>query len=89
MKKYIKEKEYNLNNLSSEEEVDIYQQYVKEMKNITDMENPPESRRQGGMGDADIQLITRLYGVVKGNPQETITTNKDARDPVFDDTEMK
>ena len=38
---------------------------------------------------ADIQLITRLYGVVKGNPQETITTNKDARDPVFDDTEMK
>ena len=50
------------NNLTPEQEVEVYQFYVQEMQNISNMDNPPEDRRSGGVGDADIQIMTRLYG---------------------------
>ena len=43
------------------------------------MDTPPESRVKGGIGAADMQIITRLYG-----PDESITTGREARKPVFD-----
>ena len=59
------------------------------MKNITSMDNPPESRRQGGVGDDDIQIITRTYGYADGKNQEETTTGESARNPVFDKDKMQ
>ena len=66
------------NNLSPEEEVTIYQVYARAM------ESNPEGARE-----ADIQILTRTYGVVKGVPQEKISTRKEPRPPVFDDDKLK
>ena len=85
VKDFIKEKGYDKNNLTPEQEVEIYQFYVREMKRISSMDNPPEDRRSGGVGDADIQIMTRLYG--EGEEQKT--TGKDAREPIFDNEEMQ
>jgi len=85
VKNFMKEKGYDPKNLTPEQEIEAYQFYLQEMKNITDMDNPPESRRQGGMGADDIQMITRLYGV----GQEEITTGEPARDPIFDNDKMQ
>ena len=52
--------------------------------------DPALSRPDGGMGDADVQIITRLYGVF-GNPkknQEQLTTKKEPREPIFDEDEL-
>ena len=84
-KDFIKEKGYDKNNLTPEQEVEVYQFYVQEMQNISNMDNPPEDRRSGGVGDADIQIMTRLYG--EGEEQKT--TGKDAREPIFDNKEMQ
>jgi len=85
VKDFIKEKGYDKNNLTPEQEVEVYQFYVQEMQNISNMDNPPEDRRSGGVGDADIQIMTRLYG--EGEEQKT--TGKDAREPIFDNKEMQ
>ena len=53
--------------------------YLEKMKEVSSMDTPPESRVKGGIGAADIQIITRLYG-----PDESITTGREAREPVFD-----
>ena len=85
VKNFMKEKGYDPKNLTPEQEIEVYQFYLQEMKNITDMDDPPESRRQGGVGADDIQIITRLYGV----GQEEITTGEPARDPIFDKDKMQ
>jgi hypothetical protein len=85
VKQFMKEKGYNKNNLTPEQEVEIYQFYVREMKKISSMENPPEDRRGGGIGPVDIQIMTRLYG----EGQEEITTGKEPREPIFDNEEMQ
>lgn len=85
VKNFMKEKGYDPKNLTPEQEIEVYQFYLQEMKNITDMDDPPESRRQGGVGADDIQIITRLYGV----GQEEITTGEPARDPIFDNDKMQ
>ena len=85
----MEEKGYDSKNLTSEQEVEIYQHYVEEMKNITSMDNPPESRRQGGVGDDDIQIITRTYGYMDGKNQEETSTGNPAREPVFSNDEMQ
>ena len=72
-----------------EQEVAVYQYYTEEMRNISSMDEPPESRRQGGIGDDDIQILTRTYGFFEGQNQEAISTGNEPRDPVFDDDEMK
>ena len=69
VKQFMKEKGYNKNNLTPEQEVEIYQFYVREMKRISSMDNPPEDRGDGGIGPDDIQIMTRLYGVA-GNPKK-------------------
>ena len=91
VKQFMKEKGYNKNNLTPEQEVEIYQFYVREMKRISSMDNPPEDRGDGGIGPDDIQIMTRLYGVA-GNPkrnQEEITTGNEPREPIFSDKKMK
>ena len=85
VKEFMKEKGYNKNNLTPEQEVEIYQFYVREMKRISSMDNPPEDRRSGGVGEVDIQIMTRLYG----EGQEEITTGNEPREPIFSDKEMK
>ena len=49
------------------------------------MDNQPESRRQGGVGDDDIQIITRTYG----EGQEETSTGNPPREPVFSNDEMQ
>tara|TARA_B100000287_G_scaffold301195_1_gene284304 strand:+ start:5 stop:1183 length:1179 start_codon:yes stop_codon:yes gene_type:complete len=85
VKEFMKEKGYNKNNLTPEQEVEIYQFYVREMKRISSMDNPPEDRRSGGVGEVDIQIMTRLYG----EGQEEITTGNEPREPIFSDKKMK
>ena len=85
VKKYIEDKGYDSKNLTPEQEVEIYQHYAEKMKEISSMDNPPESRRQGGIGDDDIQMITRLYG----EGQEEATTGNPPREPVFSNKEMQ
>ena len=85
----MKEKGYDPKNLTPEQEIEVYQHYCQEMKNITDMDNPPESRRQGGVGDDDIQILTRTYGYADGKNQEETTTGEPARNPVFDKEKMQ
>ena len=85
VKEFMKEKGYNKNNLTPEQEVEIYQFYVREMKRISSMDNPPEDRKSGGVGEVDIQIMTRLYG----EGQEEITTGNKPREPIFSDKEMK
>jgi hypothetical protein len=85
-KDFAKQKGYDLKNLTPEQEIEIYQQYTKHMSTV----DPALSRREGGMGDADVQIITRLYGVF-GNPkknQEQLTTKKEPREPIFDEDEL-
>ena len=79
VKNFIKEKGFDKNNLTPEQEVEVYQFYVEEMKNISNMDNPPQDRKGGGVGDLDIQIMTRLYG----EGQEQKTTGKDAREPIL------
>ena len=78
VKEYIQKNGLDKNNLSPEEEVTIYQVYARAM------ESNPEGARE-----ADIQILTRTYGVVKGVPQEKISTRKEPRPPVFDDDKLK
>ena len=83
---FAKQKGYDLKNLTPEQEIEIYQNYTKHMSTV----DPELSRKEGGMGDADVQIITRLYGVF-GNPkknQEELTTNKEPREPIFDEDEL-
>ena len=85
VKKYMKEQGLDTNNLTPEQEVAVYQYYAEEMRNISNMDEPPESRRQGGIGDDDIQILTRTYG----SGQEELSTGKEPRPPVFDDEKLK
>ena len=85
IKKYMDDKGYDSKNLTPEQEVEIYQHYAEKMKEISSMDNPPESRRQGGIGDDDIQMITRLYG----EGQEEATTGNSPREPIFSNKEMQ
>ena len=85
-REFAKEKGYDLKNLTPEQEIEIYQNYTKRMSTV----DPELSRPKGGMGDADVQIITRLYGVF-GNPkknQEQLTTKKEPREPIFDEDEL-
>jgi hypothetical protein len=85
-KDFAKQKGYDLKNLTPEQEIEIYQQYTKHMSTV----DPALSRPNGGMGDNDVQIITRLYGVF-GNPkknQEQLTTKKEPREPIFDEDEL-
>jgi len=86
VKKFAKEKGYDVKNLTPEQEIEIYQNYTNYMQNA----DPEVDRRNGGVGEVDIQIITRLYGVF-GNPkqnQEELTTGKPAREPVYDEEEL-
>ena len=89
VKKYMKDNGLDSKNLTPEQEVAVYQYYTEEMRNISSMDEPPESRRQGGIGDDDIQILTRTYGFFEGQNQEAISTGNEPRDPVFNDDEMK
>jgi hypothetical protein len=89
VKTFMKENGYDSKNLTPEQEIEVYQFYVEEMKNITDMDNAPESRRQGGVGDADIQILTRTYGHFDGKNQEQTTTGNSPKDPIFDNEKMQ
>ena len=81
----MKDNGLDSDNLTPEQEIAIYQFYVQEMKNISNMDNPPVDRKGGGIGDPDIQILTRLYG----EGQEEITTGKSPREPIFSDSTMK
>ena len=86
VKDFAKEKGYDLKNLTPEQEVEIYQHYTTYMRSA----DPETERSAGGVGDDDIQIITRLYGVF-GNPkknQEELTTGKPPKEPVFDEDEL-
>jgi hypothetical protein len=86
VKDFAKEKGYDLKNLTPEQEVEVYQQYTNSMQNA----DPETERSAGGVGDDDIQIITRLYGVF-GNPkknQEEFTTGKPPKEPIFDEDEL-
>jgi len=89
VKGYMKENGLDDDNLTPEQEIAVYQFYVQEMKNISSMKNPPSDRKGGGIGDPDIQILTRTYGVVKGVNQEEISTGNSPREPVFNDDTMK
>lgn len=83
---FAKEKGYDLKNLTPEQEVEVYQHYTKSMQSA----DPETERRAGGVGDDDIQIITRLYGVF-GKPkknQEELTTGNSPNPPVFDEDEL-
>jgi hypothetical protein len=86
VKSFAKEKGYDLKNLTPEQEIEIYQHYAEYMQSV-DLEL---DRKEGGIGAADIQIITRLYGIF-GNPkknQEPLITGKDPKEPVFDEDEL-
>jgi hypothetical protein len=86
VKDFAKEKGYDLKNLTPEQEVEAYQHYTNYMQSA----DPETERKDGGVGDDDIQIITRLYGVF-GNPkrnQEEFTTGKPPKEPVFDEDEL-
>ena len=86
VKDFAKSNGYDLNNLTPEQEIEVYQHYSDYMQNV-DLEL---DRREGGIGDADIQIITRLYGIF-GNPkknQEPLITGKDPKEPIFDEDEL-
>ena len=86
VKDFAKEKGYDLKNLTPEQEVEVYQQYTNSMQNA----DPETERSAGGVGDDDIQIITRLYGVF-GNPkrnQEEFTTGNPPKEPIFDEDEL-
>jgi hypothetical protein len=85
VKRFMKEKGYDKNNLTPEQELEIYRFYLQEMKRITSMKNPPKNRQSGGVGEADIQIITRLYGE---GEEEKITGNP-GRDPLYSSDKMK
>jgi hypothetical protein len=83
VKDFAKEKGYDLKNLTPEQEVEVYQQYTNYMQSA----DPETGRKDGGVGDDDIQIITRLYGVF-GNPkrnQEELTTGREPTDPIYDE----
>ena len=83
---FAKEKGYDLKNLTPEQEVEVYQHYTNYMQSA----DPETERKDGGVGDDDIQIITRLYGVF-GNPkrnQEELTTGNPPKPPVFDEDEL-
>jgi len=82
---YMKEKGLDSNNLTPEQEVEIYQHYVEEMKKITSLDEPDSKRSKNGMGAIDIQMITRLYG----DGQEETTTGKEPKDPIFNNATMQ
>jgi hypothetical protein len=86
VKDFAKEKGYDLKNLTPEQEVEVYQHYTNYMQSA----DPETERKYGGVGDDDIQIITRLYGVF-GNPkrnQEELTTGNPPKEPVFDEDEL-
>jgi hypothetical protein len=86
VKDFAKEKGYDLKNLTPEQEVEVYQHYTNYMQSA----DPETKRKDGGVGDDDIQIITRLYGVF-GNPkrnQEELTTGNPPKEPVFDEDEL-
>ncbi len=80
---FAKEMRYDVNNLTPDQEVEIYQHYTDKLKDA----DPEKSRARGGVGEVDIQIITRLYGVF-GNPkrnQEELTTGREPTDPIYDE----
>jgi hypothetical protein len=86
VKDFAKEKGYDLKNLTPEQEVEVYQHYTNYMQSA----DPETKRKDGGVGDDDIQIITRLYGAF-GNPkrnQEELTTGNPPKEPVFDEDEL-
>jgi len=88
-KTYIKGQGLDSKNLTPEQEIAVYQHYVQEMRNISSMDEPPTRRDAGGIGDDDIQILTRTYGFFDGKDQEEISTGNPPRKPDFDDAEMK
>ena len=64
---------------------DSYQHYVQQMKEISSLDEPDTRRGMNGIGDPDIQILTRTYG----EGQEQISTGNSPREPVFDDVTMK
>lgn len=88
-KTYIKEQGLDSKNLTPEQEIAVYQHYVQEMRKVSDMDEPPSRRDAGGIGDDDIQILTRTYGFFEGKDQEEISTGNPPRKPDFDDAKMK
>lgn len=89
VKKYMKENNLDINNLTPEQEIEVYQHYVQQMKEISSLDEPDTRRGMNGIGDPDIQILTRTYGVVKGVNQEKISTGNPPKPPEFDDAKMK
>jgi len=89
VKKYMKENNLDINNLTPEQEIEVYQHYVQQMKEISSLDEPDTRRGMNGIGDPDIQILTRTYGVVKGVNQEKISTGNPPKPPEFDDDKMK
>jgi hypothetical protein len=86
VKEFAKNKGYDLKNLTPEQEIEVYQHYTNHMQSADTELN----RAQGGIGEDDIQIITRLYGI-SGNPktnQEKITTGNTPKEPIFDEEEL-
>ena len=86
VKEFAKNKDYDLKNLTPEQEIEVYQHYTNHMQSA----DTELSRAQGGIGEDDIQIITRLYGI-SGNPktnQEKITTGNTPKEPIFDEEEL-
>ena len=89
VKDYMKENGLDSKNLTPEQEIAVYQHYVQEMRKVSDMDEPPSRRDAGGIGDDDIQILTRTYGFFEGQNQEEISTGNPPREPKFDDDKMK
>ena len=89
VKDYMKENNLDINNLTPEQEIEVYQHYVQQMKEISSLDEPDTRRGMNGIGDPDIQILTRTYGVVKGVNQEKISTGNPPKPPEFDDDKMK
>ena len=89
VKDYMKENGLDSKNLTPEQEIAVYQHYVQEMRKVSDMDEPPSRRDAGGIGDDDIQILTRTYGFFEGQNQEEISTGNPPREPEFDDDKMK
>ena len=85
----MKDNGLDVNNLTPEQEIEVYQHYVQQMKEISSLDEPDTRRGMDGIGDPDIQILTRTYGVVKGVNQEEISTGNPPKPPEFDDDKMK
>ena len=89
VKDYMKENGLDSKNLTPEQEIAVYQHYAQEMRKVSDMDEPPSRRDAGGIGDDDIQILTRTYGFFEGKNQEETSTGNPPREPEFDDDKMK